>query len=281
MDRGRAALGRQPPRARPAGARRAAPRPGRHPDPQLGRAVPDAARGVPGRLAVRAAEHPPHRGRGRVHPRRLGRGGAGRRRRVRRRSRRAAAGRGGRPAGRSDLGGWRDPRLHAARRRCSPTSPTRTPGAPGRRAVHAVHVGHDRATEGGAAGPAAVRPRDLGRRLQRQPHPLRHRARRRRGAPGHVADVPPVAAQLRLLLAALRAHRRADGTVGRRARAAADRAVPRHRRRDGADPAAPAHAAARSRARAVRRVVAAPGDPRGGAVPDRAQAPAVRRGSAR
>ena len=57
--------------------------------------------------------------------------------------------------------------------------------------------------------------------LQRQPDPLRHRARRRRGAPGDVADVPPVAAVVRLLLAALRAHRRADGAVGRRARAAA------------------------------------------------------------
>ena len=64
--------------------------------------------------------------------------------------------------------------------------------------------------------------------------------------------------------------------VGRRARAAADRPVPRHRRRDGADPAPPADAAARGRARAVRRVVAAPGDPRGGAVPDRPQAAAVR-----
>ena len=50
--------------------------------------------------------------------------------------------------------------------------------------------------------------------VQRQPDPLRHRARRRRGAPRDVADVPHVAAVVRLLLAPLRAHRRADGASG-------------------------------------------------------------------
>ena len=58
-----------------------------------------AARGLPGRLAVRAAQHPPDRGRGGVHPRRLRRRGAGRRRRVRRRRRARRRTTAGVPAG--------------------------------------------------------------------------------------------------------------------------------------------------------------------------------------
>ena len=56
--------------------------------------------------------------------------------------------------------------------------PDSTPGRPRRRWVHAVHVGHHRAAEGGAAGDGHARPRDAGRALRRQPHALRHRARR-------------------------------------------------------------------------------------------------------
>ena len=56
----------------------------------------------------------------------------------------------------------RHPRLHSLRRRAR--RPARHDARrPRRRAVHAVHVGHDRAAEGGAARPADVRSRDVGR----------------------------------------------------------------------------------------------------------------------
>ena len=48
---------------------RAAVRSGGDAHAQLRRALPGAAGGVPGRVAVRAAQHPPHRGRARLHPR--------------------------------------------------------------------------------------------------------------------------------------------------------------------------------------------------------------------
>ena len=119
----------------------------------------------------------------------------------------------------TDRGRRRHPRLHATRRSRSPTNPTPTP-------ADRVAGQFMQYTSGTTGRPKAVQ-RDLPQfdpetwvaALQRQPDPLRHRARRRRGAPGHVADVPHVAAVVRLLLAALRAHRRADGAVGRRARA--------------------------------------------------------------
>ena len=62
--------------------------------------------------------------------------------------------------------------LHRPRRR--PGRPVRPDAGPPRgRAVHAVHLGHDRATQGGATRAPVVRPRDLGRRLQREPLALR------------------------------------------------------------------------------------------------------------
>ena len=154
------------------------------------------------------------------------------------------------PAGGRIAVGGDDPRLHRR-------SPTLLADQPDTTPDDRVAGQFMQYTSGTTGRPKAVQ-RDLPQfdpetwvaALQRQPHPLRHRARRRRGAPRHLADVPPVAAVVRLLLAAPRAHRRADGHVGRRARAAADRPVPGHRRRHGADPAAPPDGAARGRARA-------------------------------
>ncbi len=128
-------------------------------------------------LELRPAQQQPHRPRGGLHPGRLGGQGAGRRRALRRRGRR------GRRGGRScrPAAGCRSARSPASPRSATPLAdqPDHHARRPGRRAVHAVHVGHDRSTQGGAAGPARVQPRDVGRAVQRQPVPLRHRAGRR------------------------------------------------------------------------------------------------------
>ena len=240
------------------------------------RAAPDAAGGLPGGLAVRADQHAPHRRRGR---RTSSPTPAPRRSIADERVRATVAGAAADSAGMPPVA-----RLAVGRHaRLRPD---------GRRARRAAR--HALPTTASRAGSCSTRraPPDDRRRcsarrrrcdpetqvaaLRRQPHPLRHRARRRRRPPRDVADVPHVAVVVRLLLVALRAHRRADGAMGRRARAPAHRALPRHRRRDGAHAAPPADAAARGRARALRRVVAAPGDPRRGAVPHRPQAAAVR-----
>ena len=77
------------------------------------------------------------------------------------------------------------------------TTPDR-PGRPGSScSTRRAPPGDRRRCSGDAAD---VRPRDVGRAVQRQHDPLRHRARRRRGAPGDVADVPHVAAVVRVLL---------------------------------------------------------------------------------
>ena len=79
------------------------------------------------------------------------------------------------PAARLAVGAHSRLRSHGGRARRTARLHARRPG---RRPVHAVHVGHHRATEGGAAGDGHARPRDPGGALRRQPHPLRHRARR-------------------------------------------------------------------------------------------------------
>ena len=274
VDGGRAARRRQPARARAARTGRAGPRPGRDPHREPRRAPAGAPRDLPGRLAVRAAEHAPHGRRGRVHPRRLGRRGAGRRR--------AFADVAGAAA---EIAGVPAAARHrrSAPSPASPRWPTRSPADPTTRPTDRVAGQFMQYTSGTTGRPKAVQ-RDLPRfdpetwvaPLQRQPHPLRHRARWRRGPSRDVADVPPVAALVRLLLPPPRAHRRADGRVGRRTRAAAHRALSRHRRGDGADAVAPADAAAGRCARRVRRLVLAPGHPCRGAVPGGPQAPAVR-----
>ena len=273
VDRRRDAGGSQPARPRPSRVGRT--RRGRRRD---ARAQPcgvaaDAARRLPGGLAVRADQHASHRGRGRVHPRRLGGDRVRRRRAVRGGRERGGGARRG--AARGPPRGGRHSQLQVDGRR--PRRAARHHARePGRRWIHAVHVGHDGPAEGGAARADGDGPRDAGGTVRREPDPLRHRAARRRGPPRDVADVPHVAVVVRLLLAAFRAHDRAHGAMGCRACVAAHRVLSRHRRRDGADPAPPADAIARGSADALRRVVVASGDPRRRAVPPRAQAAVVR-----
>ncbi len=213
--------GAEPTRPRAASARRAALRSRRHAHPELGRAVPDAAGDLPGRLAVRRLNtHLTAAEVGYI----LGDSGAA--------------------ALIADAAFGDVARKPPNAPACPPAGRIAVCGEiPGFTPLADVLAGQpdtapdDRVagqfmqyTSGTTGRPKAVQ-RDLPQfdpeswvgGLQRQPHALRHRGRRRRSASRHVADVPPVAAELRILLVAPRAHRRADGAVGRRTRVAADR----------------------------------------------------------
>ena len=202
----------------------AAVRPGRDAHPQLGRALPDAARGLPGRLAVRAAQHPPHRRRGRATSSATPAPTALVRRRATSPTSRAAAAddRRGPAGGRIAVGGA-IPGFTSLRRRAR--RPARR-----RRPTDRVAGQFMQYTSGTTGRPKAVQ-RDLPRSTPR-PGSRLYSANLTRydiepgGDAVHLVTSPmyhlsPLV--VRLLLAAPRAHRRAHGEVGRRARAAADR----------------------------------------------------------
>ena len=144
--------------------------------PQQRGAPPDAAGRLPGGLAVRADQHAPHRRRGGVHPRRL--------RRARRSSPTSATPRSRRrrrrPPGSRLLRASRSVRFPASSR-----WPTRSPNSPTARPPTGVAGGFMQYTSGTTGRPKAVQravvdagSRDAGGAVRRQPHPLRHRARR-------------------------------------------------------------------------------------------------------
>ena len=185
-------------------------------------------------------------------------------------------GRGGRPAGRSDLGGWGDPRLHAARRRCSPTSPTRRPR-------HRVAGQFLQYTSGTTGRPKAVQ-RDLPQ-FDPESWVAAYSANLTR------YDIEPGGDAVHLVTSPMyhlsplnfgyfSLH--LEHTVVLMERWDAERAlqlIEQYRVTDVAMVPTQMHRlmalpeAVRAR---VRRVVTAPADPRRGAVSDRAQAPAVR-----
>ena len=113
--------------------------------------------------------------------------------------------------------------------------------------------------------------------LQRQPHPLRHRARWRRGPPGDVADVPPVAARRSATSRCTSSTPSCSWTKWDAERAL--QLIERYRVTDVAMVPTQLHRLMQLpddvRA-AVRRVVVAPGHPCRGAVPGRPEAAVVR-----
>ena len=141
-----------------------------------------------------------------------------------------------------------------------------------RRRVDEVHVGHHRPAEGREARARAAESTrhghadDGGVLACSASSPGRQRASVRLAALSHRG------AHFASNHLHLGHSRGADGQVGRRGDARADRALPRHLEPHGADAVQPPAQAARGRPREVRRLVAAPHDPRRGALPGRHQA---------
>ena len=190
--------------------------------------------------------------------------------------------RGGRPGGRAHLDRRCHPRLHPARRRCSPASPTRRPTT--------ASPGSSCSTRRAPPG-ARRRCSATCRSSTRRPGSRLFSANLTRydiepgGDAVHLVT-SPMYHMSPLTFGYFSLH--FEHTVVLMERWDAERALAADRRAT-ASPTwrwCPTQlhrlmAAARGRARAVRRVVAAPGDPRGGAVPGRAQAAGCSTGSAR
>ena len=142
---------------------------------------------------------------------------------------------------------------------------------------HELHLGHDRQPQGREA---PTRPRRTRARPDLLddgdlPRHVRHPARGRQRPHLRLAPLPHRGADVLVVLAPLRAPGRADGQVGRRGDAAADRRVQVHDEPHGADPVPP-HAALPEDVRARTTARRPAHGPRRGALPARREAPHAR-----